>query len=418
MPVRSEFSKLFELALESGTSHTDLINSIHEKIIDHYTTLYPAVSNPHVIVDAKTGEVRIFTNDNDITPDNFKALAEKLVREVLINAISESRGKSPKTPETPLVRHDDNSLSKSFISFIVGFLFWGYNILLVLYSALFVINFVIDDSLSNSLTEISSFQLAIITMFFLTPIVALVIAINRLRSGTSVEYVKLVFVFEIPFLFFSYLAYHIIPEVSPSIGFIFGMLFLAIPVLYMYSARVEVVNRYIQTALFVVKQFLLLTATYLTLLYIFFLPPIVGSMVSNLDVTTLTDIFSNLILLFWALLAMACMILPFLILYFLAKIVKQAYDETAQRTTKQTAIAQLLLFSFLWLIMLTAVAYQPKPDKHIALLEHYATLKTYEEKQALVVEMTGDRTTIENAVSTLKNARSLYPWHKGDNILK
>lgn len=94
MPNNSEFAQLIDLAISQNISHSSLLDQIHNRILDRYQTMYNQVDqNVEIAVNEKTGSVKLISNKKDVTPDEFKPLAEKIARETIINQLqSQSMG--------------------------------------------------------------------------------------------------------------------------------------------------------------------------------------------------------------------------------------------------------------------------------------------------------------------------------------
>src|SRR3989344_7502610 len=67
--TNSEFSSLNDIALSRGILHSDLIVAIHEAVLTEYFASLPSANkNTSVVVDEKTGNVRLILGTRDVTP--------------------------------------------------------------------------------------------------------------------------------------------------------------------------------------------------------------------------------------------------------------------------------------------------------------------------------------------------------------
>ncbi len=83
--MESEFSSLCDLALARGVKHSELISEIDETVIAEYQKQYPDKEKEiDVVVDEKTGEVRLMSGKTDVTPNEFASTAASLARKVVI----------------------------------------------------------------------------------------------------------------------------------------------------------------------------------------------------------------------------------------------------------------------------------------------------------------------------------------------
>ncbi len=69
--MKSEFAALYDLAVAKGFSNSELISEINGTVLNKFRDENPkSPSDATVFVNSISGDVRIFSGDKDITPDN------------------------------------------------------------------------------------------------------------------------------------------------------------------------------------------------------------------------------------------------------------------------------------------------------------------------------------------------------------
>jgi len=83
MAQKSEFASLSDIVLSQGIPHSEIISEIHDRVLVEYKRLYPdEIKTVEVLVNEKTGEVRLMRDKEDVTPASFISTAERVAREV------------------------------------------------------------------------------------------------------------------------------------------------------------------------------------------------------------------------------------------------------------------------------------------------------------------------------------------------
>lgn len=105
---KSEFASLADLVTEKGISYSSLISEIHDRVLTEYKKLHPsAPKTVEVVVDARSGEVRLMRDREDVTPETFSAVAERIAREVVIEKLKDLPQKPKNIKISPNVEGTD-----------------------------------------------------------------------------------------------------------------------------------------------------------------------------------------------------------------------------------------------------------------------------------------------------------------------
>ncbi len=168
MEAKSEFASLSDLALAKGIAHSDLISEIHQTILLSYRERYPdSPVGVAVYVDELTGNVRIFSGDRDITPENFAAEAAQMARQLIIAKLGEEVKKGPQPTRPVMV----SSRQRGVPSILANLFFWGYNIYFLFFIGLMILSFVSSgwNQMGDYLRNLGAFRVLLFVIMAATP---------------------------------------------------------------------------------------------------------------------------------------------------------------------------------------------------------------------------------------------------------
>jgi hypothetical protein len=92
----SEFASLLDLATSQGQTHSALLSQAKSAILKAYQKAYPkAPISSKVFLDPESGEVRILSEGEDVTPKEFQVKAQSIARRQLILALKTNDDSTP-----------------------------------------------------------------------------------------------------------------------------------------------------------------------------------------------------------------------------------------------------------------------------------------------------------------------------------
>ncbi|MBN1168442.1 hypothetical protein JXA63_00975 [Candidatus Woesebacteria bacterium] len=459
---KSEFANLADLVTQKGVSYSTIVSEIHDKVLSEYHKLYPAETKTvDVVVDAKSGEIRLMRDKNEVTPDTFSPIAEKIAREVLIEKLKDSSDRKPeidnkKSPKIDYelldyldkrdkkkpkysVKEDELKLPSEAGKFIVNLVFWGYNaiFLLIIFSFITNINFsaVTDGNIIETVKNIGLARLAFLLIAGFTPFVTSFIVIKYKEKITPEKLAKLFLLFEVPLVFISIVCANVFSTPSPFVWFLLLMFIFAIPVFLINLMKITFKSEKYNYIVLFLRESLFLTSFYITLLFTYFTPLVLGTLSKivyeyiSYDIVEATvssyrrfNPFGILIAITFGgmgiALALALTSAPYLLTYSLAKIFKRSAKEVSEKIGAVNVKKYLYIFAFVWFALVFGVSYQPSADRYINLLEDLHEAETFEEKEEIAMGLLDKEDQIKRAFDNLTNVRRRYLMAKDDDFIK
>lgn len=94
MNSTSEFALLVDKLARRGYPRTKLLSEVHDEILYEYKRLYPGKpQNVAVVVSEETGEIKLLSNHEDVTPAEFIPLSEKIAKDLLVKKLKSDKEK-------------------------------------------------------------------------------------------------------------------------------------------------------------------------------------------------------------------------------------------------------------------------------------------------------------------------------------
>lgn len=427
MPQASEFSKLIDLAIGQGVSHSSVLSDIHARILDRYQTMYPdKPQTVEAVVNEKNGAVKLLAEGKDVTPAEFKPLAEKIARETVIEAVQATNQSAKQETVTP--SKTDQTLTKNhpILKAIAQFLFWSYNSFYLVVAIVFLINLITNQLFRTNfldfIGDLNNFRLLIISLVAIIPLISLATVIWQKKIKKQVfNSGKLLLTFELPSIVLGLMLFNIFKQPSPAITFFIIILLSAIPIIYLHITKQRPKNKKLAAVYFFFQQNLVTTLIYLSALYSFVLPPIAASAIGSINFSKYyfnpsESLIMLLIGLLYFIIAGFILILPFLgsFLAFKAYFKYRRYTTSkwGDQLTKGLSFASLAIF----MVLAALVSYQPQQEQYIDQLATINQLDTFEQRQEIAEEMMAQERKVKRILDDAKNLGQRYLFTKDSNF--
>lgn len=429
----NEFAALYELAISQGQKHSDLIASVKQAVLEDFRQKYPeSPARATVLVDETTGTVRIYSADRDITPPKYAPQAASVARQAIISRLSPAT--AAKTP--PIVTAAAPSPPGKISGLLANLFFWGYNLYFLLFNLLLVFSFLSsgsEGSLREKLTGLGLFRLLLSVVVLSTPAVSMWWALKNKLYRAPRALLKVFFLFELPLVVASIIPLTLL---SQTTGFmvLVTLLLLAVPaILYLYEGEVPLSGTSLK-ALFFVSEFVTLMWAYLTLLFAFFTPLILGSAAKSL----LSGIFDTIVYrpsygmyppspepfigiilqltIGFVLLSLVIglTLVPFLLLLVLIR----ALLKTRRLLGAGDSHDLTAIFAVVIVTISAVAAYQPINTELLSALRQITTAPTFAEKEELAQKIIPQEQALKTYINDLLTGRSRYPFTRDDNSLE
>lgn len=427
----NEFAALSDLGLEKGIKHSEIISSIHDAILLRYYKSYPkGPKNVEVVVDEKNGTVRLISENTDVTPPKFKNEAASIARQVIIGKI--------KNLKTEVLIEPPKPPHGSVFNWLAKIIFWGYNVFFLFYLGIFLLGLISGDfrkTVFEGISNLGFFKGSILFILIATPVFSIFLAVKNSVLKETKTLGRLFFLFEMPTIFLSLLFLTLFTELTPSMWFFMLMVYL-IPISLLIKLIQFDLNEPRKFFVYIFfHQSALTTAAYITLLFSFFVPPIIFSIFKSFFGGIFYQIgyrgfdsylFSDFISLFFGLLfygiisfiAGMILILPYVATYILAKFYWQLRIKLVEMLGEKKANTTTAIFAFIYLVLVISLSYQPDVTAHLSKLKKIGTLFTFEQREEIARELLPHEKTIKQAVKDMYDIRRKYLFAKGDNFLK
>lgn len=429
----SEFSALSDLAISKGFKHSDIISSIHDKVLLEYYKNYPSgAKDVEVVVDEKTGTVRLLSGSSDVTPEDFREKAKSIARKVIIDKIGHE---DILTPDLSSKQTAVTNPGPSVFGLLFKFVFWGYNILFICYLILFLLGMLSPDfrkSVLEGIKNLGIFKDIIILLTVSTPVITMYLAAKKSVFKRARNLSKLFFFFEIPVVIFSILGLSILPELTPAM-WLFIMFLYLIPVFLLFKSleinmespkRLLVTYFFHQSALIALLYITVLISFFTPLLWFSFLKSLVGSFFNDIVIGHSFNPLSLFYLLPELLIALPILAiiggfsaLPYLASYIFAKLYLDLWKKVVIAFGRSSTDKFSLGFALAFVLLIIALSFQPNINPYADKLKELSTASSYEAKEIVARELIPHEKSIKQAISDMVNYRNRYLFSKNDDFL-
>lgn len=444
MAQKSEFASLSDLALKQGVSHSDLLSEIHDVILYEYKKMYPdGPQTVEVLVDEKTGEVRIMRDKKDITPEGFAHVAERIAREVVIKKLeSEEIGESVLGKEEPKPELEKSPKKESDLGkWLFSIIFWGYNLLYIFLLFIFVANFLINkdyrEDIFNIVKNLGVHRAIFVGIAAIVPLVTIFSAVKLISKKSFDKLGTLFFLFEVPLVVLPLFLSNMFQNPTPIIWFFLAIFIFSIPVFFLHILDIQVESKQALVGVTFLREATLLSVGYAVILFSFAVPLILGGIIRMISDYFLNDVFristsyyyphyfnpfEVLITIFFGglfiLILLSLTLGPYILFLSLLKIFLKSREKLSKVIANPKADKILAGFAALWFMVFLGLSYQPNADKYIEKLERLSEVKTFEDKEEIARQLLPEETKIKRAFDDLKNVRSRYLMAKSDDYIK
>ncbi len=433
--MENEFVALSDLALSKGIKHSDLIEAISEAVLAEYQRKYPnSPKDALAIVDERTGNVRLIQGKSDVTPLEFVPLAAQIARQVII-------GKLQETPVKPVQELKVSTLS----NWLSLFIFWGYNSLYLVFIIIFLLGLLSGDfrkHIFESLANLGFYRGMLFAILLTAPLASIVIAIKTKLNKEPSLLGKLFFILEIPLVTFSFISINVFTNPTGAVWF-FSLVLLSTPaVLYIYLVKPKITSLKQHLAFLFCQESIFLTFSYFSLLFSFFLPLIIASLIKVIigdlfpspqpimyekmgmiqpQPQPVWYLFSLLIPLFFGALGLLFVVflssLPFLLAFVFGKMFLKTRSTLIPLLTREKANTITAVFGAVFFCLTLILSYQPDISSYIKKLEKLNTQTTFETREEIAAELIPHEKKIRQGLKDMYNARTRYLISKDDDII-
>jgi putative PEP-CTERM system integral membrane protein len=437
----SEFATLNDLALSQGIKHSQLIEEIHDAILLQFVKKYPdQTKDVSIVVDEKTGQVKILSDKSDITPPEFAIQASSIARQVILNKLKGAKSVS-QPPSQVAEKIPDTKPRKSYFSWVAPLLFWGYNLFYLFLLIIFLLGLFTQDfrsDLFNNLKKVGTYRLTLFFILVATPPASIIYSIRAKIKKTPIHLGKLFFLLEIPIIVLSF-TFLSINNPIPPVWFFSLLVLLAPLVLYTRFSKTQsssLLPNYLSVTL---TQLILISLVYLVLLYSFFSPLIVGALAhwafddiildlvrqGSSGLPGISSAWGILYLLIvitlrvlGLLLAAFFILLPYGVTYLFSRLLFQAKNRLAELIPEQRTHTFMAGLAILTVVSIVGLSYQPNIRPYLDTIENLDSLETFEERDQVAQELSPHQERIHQAITDMRYARRRYLFLKDDNFLE
>lgn len=427
--MKSEFASLTDLAGEKGLKTSELIDEVQSAILKAFFKRYPdQPKKASVNIDAATGRVRIYAENKDITPSEFVSEAESLARRVILSKIEQAE-----ISEEPSGREKRKPVVRALLARVI---FLGYNAVFLVMTTVFFLGLLNKDfrtTLIKDLKDLGIYKVVLLLLVALTPLATVIYAIKAKLGRQPGKLMRLFFLLEIPLISFAVIPLSMSQQTIAPIWF-FSFVLLLVPFV-LYSLDTQPQGR--STARLVIflgiHELVFLSIVYLTLLVIFYIPIILGSIAEYVfsdiilmiakgglgDLITSLDVLEVLGLLiilalggFGLLIVLGAITLPFLIDYTVWKRLHDVVRLLTSSLGKKRSYQLVVAVAAVYLVVMGVMSYQPDRGDVVKKLEEVKSPQTFEERQAKVKDLAPKKDDVRKALLDAYEARQRYPLLK------
>lgn len=443
MAQKSEFASLSDLAIKQGVPHSELLSEIHDVILYEYKKMYPTEPQTvDVVVDEKSGTVRIMKDRKDITPEGFGLTAERIAREVIIKKldVTDSKDVDLKKEESEESIVDKIKKDSNLGKWLLGIIFWGYNLLYIFSLLVYLGNFLLNSNFRVDIIELvkdlGTHRVVFLGIAAVVPLITVFSALKLVKNKTTNKLATLFFLFEIPLVVLPLFLSNIFQNPTPIIWFFLAIFVLSIPVFFFHILDMRSESKEITLVITSLRELTLLSVGYAVLLYSFAVPLILGGIIRMISEYFVNDVlritssyypryfnpFEFLLTIFFGgifiLIVLSLTVGPYLLLLSLVKIFIKSRKELSQIFSEAKTDKLLMAVAVIWFVAFLGLSYQPNADKYIERLERLSQVNTFEEKEEIAKDLLPEEVKIKRAFEDLKNVRSRYLMAKSDNYIK
>ncbi len=431
--MKSEYAALLELLTARGASGTETVSRIKDAVLEKFRDEFPkSPADAAVLVNEKSGDVMIFSGNENITPPKFGDKAAAIARQVMIEKLAqaESGGKEKAKPAA------GSQVPGPWTSILANLFFWGYNIYFALFNLGLVISFFTPRSLTvfmDNLKNLGVFKLFFALILVATPLASMYLAIRRKLYTVPGKLLRLFFLFELPVVFACLLPIALLGQTTPF-SILFSLAVLALPgIFYLYTTDIKFSGNWLK-AVFFIQEFAFIIAAYLGVLLAFVVPVILGGAAKSLfDLSSYSygygysafqpemvigfflRIGLNIIIM---VLVTGVLSLPYLILVFLGRAVGKTRAALSKALGKEPLFTLEAIFAVVIITLGAISAYQPTGNKLLDPLRKISASTTFEAKEQIAKDLTPQEKKLKTLVSNISRARSRYLTTKDDETIK
>jgi putative PEP-CTERM system integral membrane protein len=424
--MENEYEILSDIILSRGVKHSEIISEIHLSVFKEYAIRYPEqLKNINVAVDEKTGDVRIISNNNNITPPEFAAIAKQIALKILIQKLKNTENNiNASTNKISVPESPGADVSGGIIKWLLSFLFYTYNGFYILLISLYAVNFLFSshyrEEVSNIFEDLGAIKGIILLLLLAVPCASVYLA-YKLRKEKEWLLSKIIFFFEIPLIFILSVILTVFKNAPAVIWFFVLMVVFLIASSLLETLKIKVSSVKYKLLILTLKQWILISASYIALLYLFYIPILIHTFLSeilyDLDINFIMNIFSLLFgLIYFSLLALF-FIIPFIITYLSYRIFQSEQKDFLDRVGKQKMAKINAVIFFAWLLIVFFISYQPNA-KYIEKLEKVKEAQTFEDRSMLVSELIPKKSKIDKELENIYKARNKYIFDKNEESLE
>lgn len=415
MADKSELLQLIELAVKKGFSYTELLSDLSNYLLLYYYQNYPRTT-PHaqLFIDGISGNIRLIADEKDITPPDFSKTGPTVARQYILNKLNQVPG------NLAISKSPVNSLIGS-TRWIPAVIFWGYNLIFILIFILISIPLVNHDTRSQFIEfvkNLSWFKRILLASLIISPVYSIFQAIHdHSRVG------RLFFLFEVPTIFISLLLYSVVDNPILPIQY-FCFLLLIIPLILYQNYLFEQPNKTTHRLLIfqhILYQTIFLSLTYISLLWLFFIPPVVSLPLSGIlrsyQFGYSLDAFNLIYGIVGSSLLIILTVMPYLLIVIFGRSWWNSLQSLLARFTRIQV--DLIVFSPIvgLLIIFGLFSYQPKSHKYLDLLGDYGVSTTFNRRLEIASSLISHQSDLKQQILDQYDAHRRYLFVQDDTFL-
>lgn len=411
----NSFRILLDFLLQRGLKHSELIDSMMKEIETQYKSkFYDGKDNPNFLIDETEGIIRVYRAEKEITPKDFSRESSIFLVEILTQKIKETEGQK--------------NLSEEKSPLIIG-VFWFYNIIFISIIVALSLAFLFDFELRNDLLEMLNNDMAKVftaIMIILVPIVSIFfsfeknIGVGDSKEAFSRKIRKIFIFFEIPLIVFLFFILTFFENLNRTNLFFVGIVFLAMLTIPLGLVEKKINDSKLKVFIFAIKEFSFVNIAYLIFVYLFFLPPIFGSIfqeiidggLSYFSISSLFFIIPGI--LFFSLLIFS----PFFFVYHNWRSLQKSYLELLGLIGKnkiRTVAGSLIILSIFPFLI---IFFSNQDSSYLSKIQKLNELKTFEEQEALAVEVQQNKELVDKEINRLTIYRDQYFFSTEDEAIE
>ena len=302
----------------------------------------------------------------------------------------------------------------------------------------FLINIITNGDfrtdLAQYLQDLGVLKAAVLVLLAVSPLLTVVTAVKTKLYQTPVQLGKLLFLFEVPLIFILLVALNSFANATAAMWFFLVMIILTFAVFFLDIFKLAGTSTWQMFVVVLLRQTALTTVGFLTVLYSFFLPLILGGLIKGF----IPDIFDSfrygisfsnfgelagaaiflIIGVAGILFSGFLLTVPYAITYLLLGYFRDSQIGLIARIGLPHAVFFNSLAAVIYLVILLTVSYQPSIDPYLEKLENLSVVRTFEAKEKIARELIPNESDIKRSLENMTNSRSRYLMAKSDDFLK